>query len=195
MLLGGYLCFATNRLGLKMGGRKSVEIFPGQRNKEKRALWGRYLFRAIERHYKAKFFSLFDNRCFKCSAKEVPVQVDKHPVLCVDHHVPMALGGHLVPGNLGVLCRKCNEMKLDKHPADFYTQDELQRLAVLLQMQEAFFDFSFDRDAWEGDREAYLLQLGIDAALVRDLLYDEMHPDFVGLPDPNRFMFRISIGD
>lgn len=141
--------------------KKSAEVFPGQRQKEKRALWGRYQLSALERHYKAKFFDVFGNRCFKCGAVELPPQRGKMPVLCVDHHVPMALGGHLEPGNLVVLCRRCNELKLDRLPEDFYTSEELLRLAPFLECQHEFFAFTFDWDAWNKDRGAYLRSLGL----------------------------------
>ena len=176
-----------------MGRRSSAELFPGQRNKEKRQLWGRYKWRAIERFYQAKFFGLFGHRCFKCGAEEQPVRIGAPPVLCVDHHIPMVLGGHLVPGNLVALCRRCNGKKLDQHPEDFYSPEELKTLAPLLAKQEEFFAFDFDWVAWDKDRGAYLISLGLPASLVHDLLHDEMHNDFIGLPDPRSKTIEISI--
>lgn len=178
-----------------MPKRASVELFPGQRQKEKRQLWGRYVWSAIERLYKERFFGLFGHRCFKCGADDTACE-GALPLLCVDHHIPMALGGHLVPGNLVALCRRCNGLKLDQHPHDFYTDAELERLAPLLAMQEEFFAFRFDWDAWDKDRSAYLIALGLPAAFVHELLHDEMHRDFIGLPDPrgNACAFSISLG-
>jgi 5-methylcytosine-specific restriction endonuclease McrA len=102
------------------------------------------------------------------------------PHLCIDHHLPMALGGHLTPGNLVSLCRKCNELKLDRHPADFYTQEELTRLQPLLDSQESLFAFSFNWDQWILDREAYLLGIGVAKEVVHAALHDELFAGYVG---------------
>lgn len=102
------------------------------------------------------------------------------PNLCMDHHVPMALGGHLVPGNLVSLCRRCNGLKLDKSPTEFYTQEELERLQPLLDAQEDLFNFSFDIDKWKNDKETYLLELGIEKEIVYSALYDEYFVDYIG---------------
>ncbi|WP_436141023.1 HNH endonuclease [Acidovorax sp. LjRoot74] len=158
--------------------RNSLEKYPGQRNKEKRELFGRYQLRVIENLYKRRFFEHFDNRCFKCGMPEkVKQEVGSPPNLCMDHHLSMALGGHLTPGNLVSLCRKCNGLKLDRAPADFYTQEELARLQPLLDAQNYLFAFSFDRDQWTRDRETYLLAVGVDQDVVHAALNDE---DFVG---------------
>ncbi len=92
----------------------------------------------------------------------------------------MALGGHLTPGNLVSLCRKCNELKLDRHPADFYTQEELTRLQPLLDSQESLFAFSFNWDQWILDREAYLLGIGVAKEVVHAALHDELFAGYVG---------------
>ena len=158
--------------------RKSLEKYPGQRNKEKRELFGPYQLRVIEDLYKRRFFEHFGNRCFKCGMLEKARQeIGAPPNLCMDHHLPMALGGHLAPGNLVSLCRKCNGLKLDRDPADFYSQEELERLQPLLDSQKRLFAFSFDGDQWTRDREAYLLAVGVDQDVVHAALHDE---DFVG---------------
>jgi hypothetical protein len=161
--------------------RQSSEKYPGQRNKEKRDLFRPYRLRVIEDLYKRRFFEHFGNRCFKCGKLEKAKQeVGVPPNLCMDHHLPMALGGHLVPGNLVSLCRDCNERKLDKHPTEFYTREELSRLKPLLDTQGCIFDFSFNWDQWEEDREAYLLAIGIDKELVNAALNDECFIGYVG---------------
>ncbi len=161
--------------------RKSSEKYPGQRNKEKRALFNQYSFRIIERLYKRKFFNLFGNSCFKCGKLEKATQeIGFPPNLCMDHHTPMALGGHLVPGNLVALCRRCNGLKLDKSPAEFYTQEELERLQPLLDAQGDLFEFSFDMNKWKNDKETYLLELGIEKEIVHAALYDEYSVDYIG---------------
>ncbi len=159
------------------------ELYKGQRGKEKRALFQRFRVRVIEDLYKKKLFASFDNRCFKCGVHEKPApEIGKPPVLCLDHHVPMGLGGHLEPGNIVSLCRKCNNAKLDKAPDDFYTPEELRKLHPLLQLQDDLFHFEFDSEQWYGNRENYLLGLGVELKKVHEILYNELEPDFVGLP-------------
>lgn len=161
-------------------GRKSAEKYPGQRSKEKRAFWGRYWFRVIEYLYKERFFALFGHRCFRCGAPEPPKTGLYYPmVLCMDHHLPMALGGHLQAGNLVALCRRCNGQKLDKHPDVFYTSDELERLQPLLNAQTALFSFAFDPDKWKENREAYLLDVGVSPAIVQVALNDELFEGYI----------------
>jgi hypothetical protein len=161
--------------------RKSTEKYPGQRNKEKRELFRLYRLRVIEDLYKRRFFEHFGNCCFKCGKPEKPKQeIDAPPNLCIDHHVPMALGGHLVPGNLVSLCRRCNEQKLDAAPSEFYSLDELTRLQPLLDTQRDLFAFSFNWDKWRQDREAYLLELGVEQDTVRAALHDEYFVGYVG---------------
>ncbi len=158
--------------------RQSSEKYPGQRRKEKRELFRPFVFRIVEDHYKRKFFELFSDRCFKCGQQEKLVQeLSAPPNLCIDHHIPMALGGHLVPGNLVSLCRRCNGLKLDHYPALFYTDEELVRLLPSLEAQHNLFAFKFNWDKWNSDREAYLLEIGIDRELVHAALHDE---DFIG---------------
>ena len=178
-----------------MARKTSIELHPGQRKKEKRQLFDRFAVRAVEVIYKEKFFALFDNRCFKCGQPETyrPGAVGVK-LLCIDHHVPMALGGHLVPGNLVSLCRACNGRKLDQAPEAFYTPDELKRLAPVLERQHVLFDFRFDWDAWHDDPYGYLLGLGVESALVNALLHDENHPDFMGMPE-QRAIFTIGLSD
>lgn len=162
--------------------RKSAETYRGQRGKEKRELFGRFQLRAIEDVYKNKFFALFDHRCFKCGAKERPYQeIGRPPVLCIDHHIPMALGGHLVPGNLVALCRNCNNKKLDSPPEKFYTPNELERLKPILEQEDEVFSFTFELDAWHEDREGYLVRLGVVPSLVQELLFNSDHPDYIGM--------------
>jgi 5-methylcytosine-specific restriction endonuclease McrA len=175
--------------------RHSAELYPGQRRKEKYELFKRFRHRAIEDVFKDKFFALFDHRCFKCGMKEWSAKViGQPPILCIDHHVPMALGGHLVPGNLVALCRRCNEAKLDQAPEHFYAAAELRRLRPLLEQQPAIFEFSFDWEAWNLDRGKYLLSLGVESSLVQELLYNPDHPDFIDIRS-NTIGVSISVDD
>jgi len=83
-----------------------------QRTNEKRELFKRFRFDVISAHYREKLLELFDRRCFKCGAEER---------LDIDHHIPIILGGHLVPGNLVVLCKRCNNAKGERRPSDTFT--------------------------------------------------------------------------
>ena len=161
--------------------RASVEIYEGQGKREKRELFARYQVAPIHTLFRQRFFSLFSNRCYKCGLFADPgVMHETRRVLCMDHHMPMALGGHLVPGNIVSLCRRCNGIKLDRHPSLFYSESELQQLQPLLDQQDQLFAFTFDWHKWGAERESYLLSLGIDAATVQDVLHNPEHPDFVG---------------
>ena len=176
-----------------MTRQSSTEIYKGQRQKEKRLLYRRFPFRALERLCKARFFALFGNKCFKCGAPELPPRVNCFPVLCMDHHIPMVLGGRLEPGNIVVLCRRCNAQKLDQPPEQFYTPQELAQLPAIFAQQAPLFDFAFDEEAWVQGPAAYLVSLGLDEELVEQLLHDELHPDYIGMPDPRRVAFTISM--
>jgi hypothetical protein len=159
-------------------GIKSAQAYPGQRSKEKNALWRLAGPLPLAKAAKRKFFSLFDNACFKCGIKEKETQViGQFPILCVDHHVPMSFGGHLQPGNLVALCRRCNEKKLDKDPETFYSSQELQRLQPILASQTDFIkSILFDPDRWMTDRVSYLIDFGYSLEEVNEMLTDETHP-------------------
>jgi 5-methylcytosine-specific restriction endonuclease McrA len=162
---------------------KTQETYKGQRSKEKRELFKRFRIRAIEDVYKNKFFALFDHRCFKCGIKEKPYdEIGQPPVLCIDHNVPMILGGHLNPGNLVALCRSCNNKKSDLSLEEFYTPEELYKLKPLLEKQLDIFDFIFDWNYWNRDPQDYLLSLGVESNLIHELLYNQEHPDYIGMP-------------
>lgn len=173
------------------------EIYKGQRGKEKRELFKRFRLRVIEDLYKKKFFALYDFQCFKCGTKEKPhPEIGKPPVLCIDHHIPMVLGGHLVPGNLVSLCRNCNNKKHDLPPVEFYTPEELDSLKPILEKQHEVFNFNFDWKYWDKDREGYLLSLGVDSKLVHELFYNPEHRDYIGLPsDKSCIIIKIDIND
>ncbi len=142
------------------------EAVKRQRNKEKRELFKPFRLSLVEEHAKKRLFDYFMNACFKCGSPGP---------LVMDHHVPIALGGHLVPGNLVALCERCNNRKSDDPPEAFYTKVEQDRLRGFLDNQRALFEFSFDDEAWGVDREGYLISLGIEADLVREALKNPDH--------------------
>ena len=92
----------------------------------------------------------------------------------------MALGGHLVPGNIVSLCRECNNKKLDMPPEEFYSPSELEKLSPILVKQAEVFGFSFDWNAWHNNREAYLVSVGLNPAMVKEMLFNPEHRYFVG---------------
>lgn len=141
-----------------------------RRGKDKRELFQRFVLRVIEEHAKKKFFSSFGDKCFKCGAAGP---------LVMDHHLSIVLGGRLVPGNLVALCRDCNNLKRDRPPEQFYSVAELERLRGFLDNQRSIFEFAFDGEAWEADREAYLVSIGIDAALAREVLHNPDHRFYI----------------
>ena len=162
-------------------GRAGLAIYAEQGKREKRELFKRYQVAPIHTLFKQRFFDLFSSACFKCGLFVDPaIPYETRRVLCMDHHIPMALGGNLVPGNIVSLCRRCNEKKLDRHPTLFYSDSELTQLQPILDQQHELFAFTFDWSSWDSDREKYLLSLGIDATTVHEVLHSSDHPDFVG---------------
>lgn len=149
---------------------RSRELYPGQRKKEKYALFKCFYHPIIIDFYRKKFFELFNNQCYKCGQTG---QLD------IDHHLPMALGGTLVPGNLVALCKHCNNIKRDSHPTDFYTEEELMKLQPLLDAQENLFDFKFDWKKWNSDSKGYYIYLGISPSLVEEVFTNPDHPYYV----------------
>ncbi len=164
--------------------RDEAEFYKSQRSNEKKALYKRFRYKVIEDHYKNKFFEMFDHRCFKCGAT---------CKLEIDHHLPIILGGHLVPGNLVALCKTCNSNKLDKHPNAFYSETELKTLEPLLESQKRLFEFEFDWDYWMRDHEGYLVSLGISSDLVRELLTDPNHIYHIDLTTNGRLDITITV--
>lgn len=153
-------------LGLPSGRppRPSMPQFPEQyialpideahrlRNEDKRNLFRCFQNEALKDIKRVELFSLFAHRCFKC-ARVGPMHMD--------HHVPQALGGRLVPGNVVLLCPACNELKADHHPNEFYSAQELERLMPILKAQLPLFDFKFNWNLWGRDPVAYLTALGV----------------------------------
>lgn len=147
-----------------------VEAIKRQRNKEKWELFKPFRLAVVEEHAKRRFFAFFGDACFKCGSPGP---------LVMDHHVPISLGGHLVPGNLVALCERCNNRKSDAPPESFYTKAELESLREFLNNQHGLFNCAFDCKAWEADREGYLLSLGIEPDLVREILNNPDHRFYI----------------
>ena len=154
-----------------------------QRNKDKYDLYKPFVLPVLSNWAKRRLIGLFSERCFACG------HAGK---LVIDHHVPQALSGRLVPGNLCVLCSMCNGRKLDKAPEDFYTKDKIERIIPLLEKQIELFDFRFNRERWRAEPRAYLASIGISQDLIEQVLTDEMHPLYSGIPDSNSFTIVIN---
>lgn len=84
------------------------------------------------------------------------------------------------PGNLVLLCTRCNSIKSDKHPREFYTIAQLEQVGEKLKKQLDIFDFKFDWRKWDKDPKKYLLQLGVDIKLVNEVLTNSEHHFYVG---------------
>ncbi|MEI7867403.1 MAG: HNH endonuclease signature motif containing protein [Candidatus Methylumidiphilus sp.] len=149
---------------------KELDVIERQRKQEKSQLLKVFVFPIIADLAKKKFFELFGNCCFKCSSQDS---------LVIDHHIPIVLGGRLVPGNLVSLCEKCNNRKSDTIPEVFYSKQELDKLQPILAMQNEIFSFVFNWKKWEMDREAYLLSLGVDANLIHEVLNKPEHRFYI----------------
>lgn len=65
----------------------------------------------------------FNNKCFKCGNTKS---------LTFDHHIPFVDGGRYIKGNVVVLCIRCNLLKGDKKPNQFYNAHELSHLSHIL---------------------------------------------------------------
>lgn len=147
-----------------------------QRKADKRLLFQRFVIPIIKEIFKDKLYNLFEHRCFKCASQNQ---------LEIDHHIPQYLGGRLCPGNLVLLCARCNSEKHDKHPKQFYSAKQLTRINDILEKELDVFNFKFSWNKWEKDKEGYLLHLGLDAKLLNEVLTNPEHQFYIGPREPN----------
>jgi 5-methylcytosine-specific restriction endonuclease McrA len=91
--------------------------------------------RERERHLNSKrltpyfVFSIkekFENKCFICGTNEQ---------LCIDHHIPILLGGVMEEKNAVLLCKSCNSKKGAKHPSRFYSEEQIHILQHILKQE------------------------------------------------------------
>ena len=141
------------------------------RKADRRALFGPFRLAVIAEARRVKLWASFDSCCFRCKAA-APLEFD--------HHIPQYLGGRLVPGNVVLLCARCNSEKRERHPSEFYPEEQLAALNPILQAQLALFDFQFDWGYWGHRPHEYLVSLGIPDALAQAVLTDAAHPYYVG---------------
>jgi 5-methylcytosine-specific restriction endonuclease McrA len=126
----------------------------------------------IINHFRNELIDLFYGRCFAC---------DNPNDLQMDHHIPLIKGGRKVPGNIVMLCYKCNAKKLDYMPEEFYSQEELAHLQPLLDKERELLDFEFDKERFNRNRYAYLLEIGISPLLLREVTTNIDHLWYVPL--------------
>jgi len=131
----------------------SAEEAQQLRRIDKQKLFGRFQFEVLATAKRHELDAQFDRRCFKCGS------VDS---LELDHHVPQSLGGRLVPGNVVLLCRRCNLAKGESPPSHYYSADELTHLEPIFAAQLALLDFHFNWTRWNNHPKDYLVSLGID---------------------------------
>jgi hypothetical protein len=130
----------------------SLEEAQRQRRVDKRALFQRFQLPFLQEHFQRKLRGLFDNRCFRCGFSG-PLELD--------HHIPQYLGGRLIPGNIVLLCARCNSTKGDTHPRDFYPASVLVKLEPILLAQRAMFDFEFNWVRFNRRPREYLASIGV----------------------------------
>ncbi len=150
--------------------------------------------------FKLNFFSLFDNKCFKCKklaawdtypeSDEMMGGLLSQKQLVIDHHVALQNGGKYQPGNLVSLCQRCNSRKHTMHPEDFYDDQELAKLEPYLIVQSDIFPPEGKHWEWkkyeqfiDGDidvKRTMLTGENIDPALIEICLTNPSHYYYCG---------------
>ncbi len=176
-------------------GKSQVESVPTEsvmrsgRANEKYRLWHKkYFTKAIGNHFRNKVYASFCWRCFLCGApakyRDRRAVEFRHATIVsnlhFDHHIPRANGGLLIPGNIVVLCRDCNNKKADRVPETVYTRDEWNDLGWLLTEQTELLRFRFSRQKWLSDKRKYYDEIGLNAELIDEVLTNPLHSFFEG---------------
>ena len=153
------------------------------KNTDKAELSGRFYPSILFYQFKINFFSLFDDKCFKCHKPCEWVEHNglwmdgcvKQWELHIDHNFPFHLGGRLEEGNMVSLCKTCNSNKNKKLPEEFYDKDELERLDNYLIAQASL---SPQKNEWKEklyrkfqclgkkQKKIFLLEKGVDKKLI-----------------------------
>jgi hypothetical protein len=175
-------------------------VRPISRSQQKYHLRKKFVPDVLYYQFKRRFFFLFNDQCFKCGRRAswrcVPENdsymggILLQEQLVMDHHIPFEAGGMFDAGNLVLLCKKCNGMKRSSLPSAFYSDPEIARLDLYLQVQEQLFPAG--RRYWsDAKMEAFikannqgradiLLSEGINDELVRCCLHFQDHYYFCG---------------
>jgi 5-methylcytosine-specific restriction endonuclease McrA len=154
------------------------EVFKGQRRMDSKVFFMRYRHELIWNHFRNQLIGLFNGRCFAC---------DSPQGLQLDHHVPLIRGGRREPGNIVMLCMRCNVWKWDYPPEEFYSANELTYLAPLLAQEAEVLAFEFDNERWVADPFRYLRDVGLNPRLIHEVMTNPDHLWFVSVsPNPVR---------
>jgi len=162
--------FSGRRPGLNADQTKAL------RSSDKHALFRKFKYEVIAKAKRRELLGLFGGRCFHCGAGSS---------LELDHHIPQNLGGRLIPGNIVILCNRCNLQKRTTHPSDFYTDEQLASLQPILEAQLRLFEFRFNWTRWTHHPEEYLVSLGASPEEARAAISDPSHPLYVGYDPRN----------
>lgn len=160
------------------------ELFKGQRRMESVAFLSRYGQEVIWNHFRNKLIVAFNGRCFACGNPRD---------LQLDHHVPLASGGRRQPGNIVMLCFKCNGTKSDYSPLEFYSRAELEALNSLLVRQSEILTFEYDPERWLSNPAGYMHDIGISSLLIGEVMSNPDHPWAVSTSAP--IGVSISLGE
>lgn len=156
---------------------------------DREAFLERFRYEVIWNHYRNKLIAQFQGRCFACGSPDS---------LQLDHHVPFSKGGRREPGNIVMLCYRCNAQKCDYTPSEYYSDDELSFLAVLLEQQHEVLGFVFREDRWLAEPLSYLREIGISPLLIEEVSTNPDH-DWTLVPtlerrrDPHHGSFGVII--
>jgi hypothetical protein len=128
---------------------EQIPVLPLTRSNDVGGFRRRFRPEILYYQFKLNFFSLFDNKCFKCKrlaawdkypeSDEIMGGLLRQKQLVIDHHVALENGGRYQPGNLVSLCQRCNGRKHTMHPKDFYDDQELAKLEPYLIVQSDIF--------------------------------------------------------
>lgn len=83
---------------------------------------------ANERLNFEELFEKFDNKCFKTGK---PLKIQERETWAIDHILPSKWLYPLSNKNAALLSKEANDNKRDKWPSEFYTNDELKKLALI----------------------------------------------------------------
>ena len=166
----------------KAGNRSEIKINKEIRRTDNLYFKSRYRNEVILNHFRNKLIDLFGGRCFAC---------DNPSDLIMDHHVPLSKGGRKEPGNIVMLCFRCNAQKWNFLPEEYYSSDELLLLKSLLEKEYDVLKFDFDNAKWLGDRYAYLLEIGISPLLLDEIKTNYNHIWHMEIaPEPIEIFYR-----
>lgn len=168
-------------------GKKRVaeaKFVKAQRRQDSNNFYFRYRHEVIWNHFRNKLLELFDGCCFACGSPEC---------LQMDHHVPFSVGGRREPGNIVMLCDKCNVKKHDYLPEEFYSDDELCCLAPLLARESEVLAFRFDEERWKVGPYSYLCEIGVNPRLVKEVMENSLHPWAISSQEVYEYSINIAV--